>query len=249
MTTPSINSLNTQTPVSTIQPKAELTAATGGKNELGKDEFLKLLVTQLTHQDPLDPTDPTEFVGQLSQLSSLEQLVNMREGLELLAVAQTAGTSADVVGFVGRNITFRGDNLVLDGAGDGSEVGIQVDGAASEVVVTLKNDKGEIVRSLKLGAKEAGKHVVNFDGKDEKGLALPEGQYSVSVSATDATGASVAASARTSGTVVAVSYDKGYPELVLEDGRRITLNQVLEVKDKSTSAATTGTDTPAGAGE
>ena len=100
-----VNGSTNQTPAAAIYPttSGELTSssASGGKT-LGKDEFLKLLVAQLTHQDPLDPTDPTEFVGQLSQLSSLEQLMSMRDGLELMAVAQTAGTSADVVSFVGR---------------------------------------------------------------------------------------------------------------------------------------------------
>jgi len=218
-------------PSSSANTLTSATAANGGKT-LGKDEFLQLLVAQLSNQDPLDPTDPTEFVAQLSQLSSLEQLMSLREGMDLMAVAQTAGTSADVVSFVGRHITFRGDSLVLSGGGQASDIGIQLDGKAAGVTLTIKDSEGKTVRELSLGQHDAGKHVIPFDGKDADGKALAEGSYSVTVSATDHTGATVKASTRTEGTVVGVSYDNGYPELVLEDGRRIALGQVLEVTNQ-----------------
>lgn len=48
-----------------------------GSSELGKEEFLKLLVTQLQNQDPLNPQNDTEFISQLAQFSSLEQMTNM----------------------------------------------------------------------------------------------------------------------------------------------------------------------------
>lgn len=52
------------------------------QNAIGKDEFLRLLVTQLSNQDPLEPQDGTEFVAQLAQFSSLEQLILIRESAE-----------------------------------------------------------------------------------------------------------------------------------------------------------------------
>jgi flagellar basal-body rod modification protein FlgD len=50
--------------------------------QMGKEEFLKLLVTQLAHQDPLNPMEDKEFVAQLAQFSSLEQLMAMNRSME-----------------------------------------------------------------------------------------------------------------------------------------------------------------------
>ena len=64
----------------TIQQIIDETAAsTSERNtgELGKDDFLNLLVTQLRYQDPLNPTDDKEFIGQMAQFSALEQMLNM----------------------------------------------------------------------------------------------------------------------------------------------------------------------------
>ena len=73
------------------------TAGTGatsvvGRTELGQDTFLKLLVTQLQHQDPLDPMDDTEFIAQLAQFSSLEKLTEMAASLERIEDAVKADT-------------------------------------------------------------------------------------------------------------------------------------------------------------
>lgn len=61
---------------------AALTGAV--QKNLGKEDFLKLLVTQLRHQDPMNPEDPKDFVAQLAQFSALEQQINANSNLESL---------------------------------------------------------------------------------------------------------------------------------------------------------------------
>lgn len=75
-------------PVASAANMAPTGSAPGG--ELGKDEFLRLFVTQLRNQDPLNPMESQEFVAQLAQFSTVEQLIEIRELLEIQAGAKAS---------------------------------------------------------------------------------------------------------------------------------------------------------------
>jgi flagellar basal-body rod modification protein FlgD len=64
--------------------------------ELGQDAFLKLLVTQLQHQDPTKPQADGEFIAQLAQFSALEKLTEMSKTLETIGVLMAASVEADL---------------------------------------------------------------------------------------------------------------------------------------------------------
>ncbi len=79
------------------------TSTSTSKSSLGKDDFLKMLVTQLKYQDPLKPMDDTEFVAQMAQFSSLEQMQNMN--------ASTLATQANLM--IGSKVTWTDKNGVV----------------------------------------------------------------------------------------------------------------------------------------
>jgi len=76
------------------------------KKELGKDDFLLLMLTQLSYQDPLNPVDNQDFIAQLAQFSSLEQMHNVANSLDTLAQYQLqAGSMAQATALIGREVT------------------------------------------------------------------------------------------------------------------------------------------------
>lgn len=75
------------------------------KKELGKDDFLNLLIAQLKNQDPLNPMKDTEFIAQLANFSSLEQISNMNKNLEEFLQQQQYQNSVAAVSMIGKEIT------------------------------------------------------------------------------------------------------------------------------------------------
>ncbi len=82
------------------------------KQELGKDDFLQLLIAQLSHQDPTAPMDDTQFIAQMAQFSSLEQMTNMSSGFTRLA--NLLG-STDAANAVGRKVDVEDGDAVVSG--------------------------------------------------------------------------------------------------------------------------------------
>jgi flagellar basal-body rod modification protein FlgD len=83
------------------------TQATGNpKGVLGKDDFLKLFVTQMQHQDPMSPMDDSAMVSQMASLSTVEQLTNLSATNADMASAMN---SANAVGLIGRTVSWTDD--------------------------------------------------------------------------------------------------------------------------------------------
>ena len=108
------NSLNTIT-VDGITYNAAAYAASQPKeatknDDLGKDAFLQLLVTQLKNQDPLDPQDNSSYIAELAQFSSLEQMTNVAKGIENLSnIVNNIDTSVlvgQLSGMIGKGIDW-----------------------------------------------------------------------------------------------------------------------------------------------
>ena len=80
--------------------------------ELGKDEFLKILITQLSHQDPTQPMEDSEFIAQLAQFSSLEQMTNVTN--EITKVAALLAKS-QAVSLLGKTVEIVAGTQLVEG--------------------------------------------------------------------------------------------------------------------------------------
>jgi flagellar basal-body rod modification protein FlgD len=100
---------------------------------LGKDDFLRLLVSQLQHQDPLNPMDQKDFMGQMAQFSSLEQLTNLAAEVKQMGFA---GQVSQSVGLLGKTVGYeRADGSRAEGAATAVEI------AGGRILVTVGGEQ------------------------------------------------------------------------------------------------------------
>jgi flagellar basal-body rod modification protein FlgD len=202
------------------------TSVLAGKATLGKDDFLRILVTQLRNQDPLNPMEGTEFATQLAQFSSVEQLIQMGEAMtastaattELKLTAQTTlGAS-----MVGRDVILNGAKVTVT-EGEPTRVAFDLDGAADDVTVRILDAKGKALVTEDLGAAGTGRRIVTLDTGD-----LAEGTYTYEVVATNAAKQAVTATPFTLGRVDGMAFNGGTIALRI-NGTLVPMLDVVEV--------------------
>jgi flagellar basal-body rod modification protein FlgD len=149
--------------------------------ELGRNDFLRLLVSQLENQDPLQPAKDTEFVAQLATFSSLEQLIDMNERMDSVISGQQELVNSQALDLVGKEVLLdTGGTLQLEG-GRAETVVFDLAEKPSEARLDIYDEGGSLVRSLELESLRSGRHQVKWDGLDEDGDALPAGTYRAEV--------------------------------------------------------------------
>jgi flagellar basal-body rod modification protein FlgD len=205
---------------------------------LGKEDFLKLLVTQMTHQDPLNPIEDTEFIAQLAQFSSLEQMQNLNEQFaEQSALIQSLNNNM-ATALVGRDVSMASDTVELT-AGEPVTIGFQLAAPAAQATVTVYDAAGTAVDTLELSDLQAGVQQVEWDGVGSDGESLAGGRYQFAVTATDADGATLAVRPLVFGQVESVTFENGGAYLTVA-GVALPLGALVEVLaasgDPSTAA-------------
>lgn len=222
-----INSINNNAGAGQAQSAEQTAAAKTGDQALGKDDFMKLLIAQLKNQDPNQPLDAKDLVTQLSQLSGVEQLITIGDRLQTLETATNGMAANQSAGLIGKTVAAAGDSLTLgDTGGASSAVNLAQD--ADKATVSIRNEAGRVVKTFDLTDKRAGSHAIEWDGTSDDGTRLSAGTYRAEVSAHDKAGNPIATDMEVSGVVSAVSYEHGYPELVLGD-RKVPLSSVTSI--------------------
>ena len=204
------------------------TASTSSSSStLDTNAFLGLLVAELQNQNPLDPTDTSSFMGQMMSYASYNQQVSMNEQLTSLATSMNSLLSSNAIGFVGHTVEAYGDTTSMQNGQ--ASWGYSLNAAASNVTITVKDADGNSVYSTK-GDTSSGSHSFTWDGTTSSGSKLTDGTYSIEVSATDSSGASVYGYTTVSGVVTGVDSTSGTNMLTLGDGdAEVAFDDVIKV--------------------
>lgn len=203
--------------------------ATKSGNRLAKDfdTFLVLLTTQLQQQDPLEPLKSNEFTQQLVQFTGVEQAIATNQNLESVIKLLSGDSVANLVGFIGNTVTAAGDSTALvDGV---AEWQYTLEGNADTTALVITDAAGKIVFET-AGEISSGAHGLVWDGRDNLGAPLPDGTYTLAVTARTATDTLVASSTAIQGRVTAIEMTGGEATLVV-NGLRIPLGSVSAISE------------------
>ena len=194
---------------------------------LGKDDFLKLFVTQLRAQNPLNPMNNTEFTAQLAQFSSLEQLNNISMQLHDLLLYQNSLQNTLSSTLIGRKVKISGNEVYLK---DNAEISYALQEDVSKVKISVYSSSGELVKEVNLGQQTSGEKNYVWDGTDNSGNHLPEGHYQIKVEALDDSGTPVNVSTMVYGTVTGITFDNNITYLIVNNTLKIQLNEIKEIQ-------------------
>lgn len=207
----------------------------GPHNQMGKDEFLKLLTFQLQHQDPMNPMDQGKMTGELAQFSQLEQLSNLNKKFDDQNKTKSIEDKFYAASFVGKKVVTGGSTINLKNSGDPGDVLFKLDGDASKVMVRVLDEKNNIMGEIWKEGMSEGSHQVTWDGVALDGSPAVKGTYRAQVKAWDQMGNEIPTRTEATGVVQSVTFDEGEPVLTV-NGQKVYLR---DVKSFHTAEATT----------
>jgi flagellar basal-body rod modification protein FlgD len=152
-------------------------------NELGKNEFLELLVAQLNNQNPLEPQENGEFIAQLAQFSQVEGIEQLNTSMESLLSGYQSSQALQASSLVGRKVIVPTEKAVVD-TGETFKGSLVLPTTSSNVYVNIYDSAGNTVSRVNLGQQSAGTVSFTWDGKDSSGNLMPSGTYTFEAQAT-----------------------------------------------------------------
>jgi flagellar basal-body rod modification protein FlgD len=209
----------------TTPSTAQAAASSAGPALAGNfNDFLKLLTTQLQHQDPTSPLDPNQFTQELVQFASVEQQINTNTSLSTLISLQQTQQAASALKFIGATVAVSGTTAQLANGQASWNYSVTQPATAT---INISDLSGRVVYSAKQTV-QPGAQAFTWNGIDSQGNTWPSGAYTISVNAVGANGQSVPVTTQVQGVVTGVDISKTPPTLTI-GGQSYPLSQITQV--------------------
>lgn len=198
-------------------------------DRLGQEDFFNLMITQLKNQDPLKPLESGEFLGQLAQFGTVNGITELQSSFAQLAGALQSNQALQASTMVGRSVLVPSETVSL-GTGGGVSGAVDLPSSTGELVISIHDAAGQLVKRLSLSAQEAGVVRFTWDGLSDGGGQVPPGRYRISAEA-QVNGSNVAFPTLVQDQVDSVTLrrDGSAPQLNLSGLGPVNLDQVRQV--------------------
>lgn len=204
---------------------------------LGKDDFLKLLLIEMQHQDPTDPMDTDKMLTQTSQLAALEMqqntntaMQNMVDTMITLSEVMLAGQNLSALNALGKMAIIEDNYVPMGDSAESVDITMYLpkdtkDGATFQVF----DANGNVVKNIKIGKDELkqGVNTITWDGTDDEGNFVGKGNYTVRASYTDVDGGT-STSSFGAYPIESIKFKEGIPYAVLA-GKEIKFDLIAQI--------------------
>lgn len=175
--------MSTVNGVSSALDQYQIKSETTANKELGKNEFLNLLVAQLNNQNPLEPQSNGEFIAQLAQFSQVEGIEKLNTSMGSLLSGYQSSQALQASSLVGSKVIIPTDKALVD-TSESFKASLVLPTSSSNVYVNVYDKAGTAVSRINMGEQAAGNVSFIWDGKDASGNLLPPGTYKFEAQAT-----------------------------------------------------------------
>ncbi|MGN1393468.1 MAG: flagellar hook assembly protein FlgD [Succinivibrionaceae bacterium] len=198
------------------------------KTSLNQEDFLSLLTTELSNQDPTNPADSTQMMSQMSQLSMVQSLAELNQTASSLSSSVTSSTALMASSLVGQDVQLRSSTGYFNG-GESSQFVIKADSGVSNMILTITDQSGAIVNKIDLGD-GSGDINLFWDGTDSNGNIVKSGNYTYSVNGlVDGTNTSIPVYAYGRVASVTLGNSVSDAKLNIEGGGTMNMSEVRNV--------------------
>jgi flagellar basal-body rod modification protein FlgD len=201
-----------------------------GNNELGKDAFMTLLLTQMKNQDPTNPLKSHEMAAQLAQFTSLEKLNNINEGINNLRKDQLPDHNFQALNMIGKTITMDNSKIARTDANASHELRFTLPSDAVKAKIEVRDPNGNTVRILEMHNLKTGVNSVSWNGKTEDGATASTGDFTMSVEAQGSNGNKIYVQTKAEGRVTGVNFTAQGPQLLMGT-QTISMADVKSISD------------------
>lgn len=187
-----------------------------------QDRFLKLLVAQMTHQDPMNPVDNAQMTSQIAQINTVTGIQQLNSTMQTMASQFSSMQLMQGGGLIGHEVLTAGDTMTLvKGTATGT---FDLPNNAADVKVQITDASGSLVATVPMGTQSAGRHDVTWDASSYKGT----GPLKFSVTAKNGS-ASVTPTTYSHDVVSSVGTSNGALAISLQNGGTVSYDKIVSV--------------------
>jgi flagellar basal-body rod modification protein FlgD len=205
---------------------ASAASSTANSAEIASNftEFLQLLTTQLQNQDPLSPMDTNQFTQQLVEFAQVEQQMKSNDSLATLVTLQQSAQTTQALTLVGATVVVNGSTAQL---ANNQATWTLNSTTPATATITIADSTGQNVYTGSTTV-NSGSQTFTWNGVGNNGQQWPAGTYTLTATATSASGQSTAITTQVQGTVSSVDLTKTPPELSI-GGQNYTMSDIQQI--------------------